>query len=86
MLKHTLAKEEKKDCTVHYIPNSKKWYHFLWFDCPHVQVYISQYGFMFIYFQLVQKQNLPGPTGYSGIYIAFPLLRFQALFGGWKDF
>lgn len=45
-----------------------------------------QYGFMFIYFQLVQKQNLPGPTGYSGIYIAFPLLRFQALFGGWKDF
>lgn len=38
MLKHTLAKEEKKDCTVHYIPNSKKWYHFLWFDCPHVHV------------------------------------------------
>lgn len=32
------------------------------------------------------ETNLPGPTGYSGIYIAFPLLRFQALLGAERTF
>lgn len=85
MLKHTLAKEEKKkDCTVHYIPISKKWYNFLWFDCPYVWVYVSQYNMVFSLHLLSVSADTKAfqvPIGHFGIYIAFPLLRFQALLG-----
>lgn len=71
---HFGKRGKKKDCTVHYIPNSKKWYSFLLFDCPHVQVYISQYGFMFIHFQLVQKQTFQ---------VLLVILEFILLFHYW---
>lgn len=76
--------KKKKDCTVHYIPISKKWYNFLWFDCPYVWVYVSQYNMVFSLHLLSVSADTKAfqvPIGHFGIYIAFPLLRFQALLG-----
>lgn len=48
----------------------------------HMYVYVSPYGYSFHLLSIsADTKPFHIPIGYFGIYIAFPLLRFQALLG-----
>lgn len=86
MLKHTLAKEEKKivQCVISPALRNEI---LLCYLIVHIWMYLSQYGIiLFIYFQLTQIQNFPGPYLLFQNLYCFSITKVPGTLGDWKIF